>query len=210
MLGRPRCRGGEARQGRRGRTLRPPISRRARGGLCRRRLGSAPPRTRGLSVEFRLSRGLRVGRDRRRFRPWGGLPCSAIRRTLGLVGESAVASRRSPARFFESRTHRARNPLRRQQYLQLAGSDFPAYARLQMVFQDRTARSTRAARSGNRRRAVEDPHEQVSIGDSRRGNSILEAVGLDQRFLSRRPQELSGGQRQRVASLVPWLSTRRS
>ena len=69
-----------------------------------------------------------------------------------------------------------------------------------MVFQDPYG-------SLNPRRTVFDTvsepwqiHTDKSRSEIRREvDAVLDAVGLDQRFLDRRPQELSGGQRQRVS-----------
>jgi peptide/nickel transport system ATP-binding protein len=159
--------------------------------------------TRGLSVEFQLSRGLRV---------WQRPPAvQAVREvslavrsgeTLGLVGESG--SGKSTLARAILRVEDASNGeilFDGNSILEWSDSDFRRLRpRLQMVFQDPYG-------SLNPRRTVWETiaepwqiHTNKSRSEIRSEvNSILDAVGLDQRFLARRPQELSGGQRQRVS-----------
>jgi peptide/nickel transport system ATP-binding protein len=159
--------------------------------------------TKAVSVQFRLGRGVRVWQKRRAMQAVREVSLEVrAGETLGLVGESGsgkstlarailrIAETSNGEIFFEGNST-----------LQMPESDFRRLRpRLQMVFQDPYG-------SLNPRRTVWDTVAepwQIHTKKSRREirhevDSILDAVGLDHRFLNRRPQELSGGQRQRVS-----------
>jgi oligopeptide/dipeptide ABC transporter ATP-binding protein len=122
--------------------------------------------------------------------------------TLGLVGESGSGkSTLARAILRVAETSSGEIVFDGNNILQMPESEFRSLRpRLQMVFQDPYG-------SLNPRRTVwqtvAEPwqiHTDKSRSEIRHEvDSILDAVGLDGRFLRRRPQELSGGQRQRVS-----------
>src|SRR4051794_36287013 len=159
--------------------------------------------TMAVRVEYPLARGIRFWRKRPVVQAVRDVSLEVrAGETLGLVGESGsgkstlarailrVAEPSSGEIVFDGNS-----------ILPMAESDFRRLRpRLQMVFQDPYG-------SLNPRRTVWETvaepwqiHTSKSRSEIRREvAAILDAVGLDQRFLRRRPQELSGGQRQRVS-----------
>ena len=159
--------------------------------------------TRSVSVEFPLARGIRVWRKRPTVQAVRDVTLEVrAGETLGLVGESGSGkSTLARAILRVADTSSGEIAFDGNSILQMPDSDFRRLRpRLQMVFQDPYG-------SLNPRRTVwqtvAEPwqiHTDKSRAEIRREvDSILDAVGLDQRFLGRRPQELSGGQRQRVS-----------
>jgi oligopeptide/dipeptide ABC transporter ATP-binding protein len=159
--------------------------------------------TRNVSVEFPLARGIRVWRKRPTVQAVRDVSLEVrAGETLGLVGESGSGkSTLARAILRVADTASGEIAFDGNSILKMPESDFRRLRpRLQMVFQDPYG-------SLNPRRTVwqtvAEPwqiHTDKSRAEIRREvDSILDAVGLDQRFLGRRPQELSGGQRQRVS-----------
>ncbi len=159
--------------------------------------------TKSISVEFPLARGIRFWRKRPAVRAVRDVSLEVrAGETLGLVGESGSGkSTLARAILRVADTSSGEIVFDGNSILGMPESDFRRLRpRLQMVFQDPYG-------SLNPRRTVWDTIAepwQIHTNKSRseiRGevDSILDAVGLDQRFLRRRPQELSGGQRQRVS-----------
>jgi peptide/nickel transport system ATP-binding protein len=159
--------------------------------------------TKAVSVEFQQARGLRIWRKRPAVRAVREVTLDVrAGETLGLVGESGSGkSTLARAILRVEDTSSGEIVFDGNSILQMPESDFRRLRpRLQMVFQDPYG-------SLNPRRTVWDTvaepwqiHTKKSRSEIRREvDSILDAVGLDQRFLRRRPQELSGGQRQRVS-----------
>jgi peptide/nickel transport system ATP-binding protein len=159
--------------------------------------------TRGVSVQFPLARGIRFWQKRPAVQAVRDVSLDVrAGETLGLVGESGSGkSTLARAILRVAETSSGEIVFDGDSILQMPESDFRRLRpRLQMVFQDPYG-------SLNPRRTVWDTvaepwqiHTHKSRSEIRHEvDSILDAVGLDQRFLRRRPQELSGGQRQRVS-----------
>jgi peptide/nickel transport system ATP-binding protein len=159
--------------------------------------------TKAVSVDFRLARGIRVWQKRPTVRAVRDVSVEVrAGETLGLVGESGSGkSTLARAILRVAETSSGEIVFDGNNILQMPESEFRSLRpRLQMVFQDPYG-------SLNPRRTVwqtvAEPwqiHTDKSRSEIRHEvDSILDAVGLDGRFLRRRPQELSGGQRQRVS-----------
>jgi oligopeptide transport system ATP-binding protein len=159
--------------------------------------------TKAVSVQFPLARGIRFWRKRPVVKAVRDVSLDVrAGETLGLVGESGSGkSTLARAILRVEDTSSGEVVFDGNSVLRMPESDFRRLRpRLQMVFQDPYG-------SLNPRRTVWDTvaepwqiHTKKSRSEIRyEVDSILDAVGLDQRFLKRRPQELSGGQRQRVS-----------
>jgi oligopeptide transport system ATP-binding protein len=159
--------------------------------------------TTAVSVQFPLARGIRFWRKRPVVQAVRDVSLEVRPgETLGLVGESGSGkSTLARAILRVEDTSSGEVVFDGNSILRMPESDFRSLRpRLQMVFQDPYG-------SLNPRRTVWETvaepwqiHTNKSRSEIRHEvDSILDAVGLDQRYLKRRPQELSGGQRQRVS-----------
>jgi oligopeptide transport system ATP-binding protein len=173
------------------------------GGSVTDRDGEPILETTAVSVQFPVARGVRFWRKRPVVQAVRDVSLEVRPgETLGLVGESGSGkSTLARAILRVADTSSGEVVFDGNSILRMPESDFRSLRpRLQMVFQDPYG-------SLNPRRTVWETvaepwqiHTKKSRSEIRHEvDSILDAVGLDQRYLKRRPQELSGGQRQRVS-----------
>ena len=171
----------------------------------RRRLsanGASLVEVEDLKVWFPIKSGIVLDRHVGDVKAVDGVSLTIERgETLGLVGESAAASRRSGARSCGSTSRpRARSSSTAPDITHLSESELrPLRRRMQMIFQDPYASLNPRHSVG---RIVGEPlrvHGQRRQGQSaRRCASCSQIVGLPADAASRYPHEFSGGQRQRI------------